>query len=158
MKLFITGIGSGLGKALAEEALKRGYEVYAISRHLPEELKGKVKFVPADLSQIERIYMHISKLLQGVKKLSLVILNAGILGKMKDMKDAKHRKMLYQKMVEYMKNDRAQHTILTLSKFGLMQITRQRTRPLRQPTAFHSFVQPRRMRSGTVGRWRFFAA
>ena len=46
-----------------------------------------------------------------------------------DMRDAKHRKELYQKMVEYMKTDRAQHTILTLSKFGLMQITRQRTRP-----------------------------
>jgi len=46
-----------------------------------------------------------------------------------DMRDANHRKILYQKMVEYMKNDRAQHTILTLSKFGLMQITRQRTRP-----------------------------
>ena len=46
-----------------------------------------------------------------------------------DMRDPQHRKTLYQKMIEYMKNDRAQHTILTLSKFGLMQITRQRTRP-----------------------------
>ena len=31
-------------------------------------------------------------------------------------------------MNEYMKNDRAKHTILPLTKFGLMQITRQRVR------------------------------
>lgn len=98
MKLFITGIGSGLGKALAEEALSRGYEVYAISRHLPEELEGRVKFVSTDLSQIERIYMHLSKLLQGVKRLQLVILNAGILGKIKDM-----RAISLQEMEEVMK-------------------------------------------------------
>jgi len=36
---------------------------------------------------------------------------------------------LYNKMKDFMESDRAQHTILPLSKFGLMQITRQRTRP-----------------------------
>lgn len=36
--------------------------------------------------------------------------------------------MLYQSMKEYMSGDRSQHTILPLSKFGLMQITRQRAR------------------------------
>ncbi len=46
-----------------------------------------------------------------------------------DMRKAPHRQMLFNSMKEYMKNDRAQHTILPLSKFGLMQITRQRARP-----------------------------
>ena len=46
-----------------------------------------------------------------------------------DMKSADHRKVLYQSMVDYMATDRAQHTILPISKFGLMQITRQRVRP-----------------------------
>lgn len=46
-----------------------------------------------------------------------------------DMKKPDHRGMLYRSMKDYMANDRAQHTILPLSKFGLMQITRQRTRP-----------------------------
>jgi ribonuclease G len=32
-------------------------------------------------------------------------------------------------MTELMRNDRAKHNILPLSKFGLMQITRQRVRP-----------------------------
>lgn len=46
-----------------------------------------------------------------------------------DMKRSDNRNLLYNSMKEYMKNDRSQHTILPLSKFGLMQITRQRTRP-----------------------------
>lgn len=46
-----------------------------------------------------------------------------------DMRNADHRKMLLTTMREQMKKDRAQHTILPLSKFGLMQITRQRVKP-----------------------------
>ncbi len=46
-----------------------------------------------------------------------------------DMKNPEHRKTLYQSMRDYMKNDRAQQTVLPLSKFGLMQITRQRVKP-----------------------------
>lgn len=47
-----------------------------------------------------------------------------------DMKNADHRKELLHEMRNFMKKDRAQHTILPLSKFGLMQITRQRTGPV----------------------------
>ena len=46
-----------------------------------------------------------------------------------DMKNIEHKKLLFKRMKEYMKPDRAQHTILPLSRFGLMQITRQRVRP-----------------------------
>jgi len=46
-----------------------------------------------------------------------------------DMDAAEHRQKLYEHMTELMKNDRARHNILPLSKFGLMQITRQRVRP-----------------------------
>jgi ribonuclease G len=46
-----------------------------------------------------------------------------------DMKDAEHKRELYQKMKEYLKEDRSKTTVLPLSKFGLMQITRQRVRP-----------------------------
>jgi ribonuclease G len=46
-----------------------------------------------------------------------------------DMKKADQRKQLLTAMRQAMKKDRAQHTILPLSKFGLMQITRQRVRP-----------------------------
>ena len=46
-----------------------------------------------------------------------------------DMATAEHRQQLYVHMKELMSNDRARHNILPLSKFGLMQITRQRVRP-----------------------------
>ena len=46
-----------------------------------------------------------------------------------DMKNRDHKKELIRVMKQHMKKDRAQHTILPLSKFGLMQITRQRVRP-----------------------------
>lgn len=46
-----------------------------------------------------------------------------------DMNTADHRQKLYDHMREVMANDRARHNILPLSKFGLMQITRQRVRP-----------------------------
>lgn len=46
-----------------------------------------------------------------------------------DMNKAEHRQALYDHMREVMANDRARHNILPLSKFGLMQITRQRVRP-----------------------------
>lgn len=47
-----------------------------------------------------------------------------------DMKLAEDRQALYDHMCENMKRDRAKHNILPLSKFGLMQITRQRVRPV----------------------------
>ena len=46
-----------------------------------------------------------------------------------DMDTAENRQKLYERMCENMKKDRARHNILPLSKFGLMQITRQRVRP-----------------------------
>lgn len=46
-----------------------------------------------------------------------------------DMAKSEHRQELYEHMREVMANDRARHNILPLSKFGLMQITRQRVRP-----------------------------
>ncbi|MBO4444957.1 MAG: Rne/Rng family ribonuclease [Bacteroidaceae bacterium] len=46
-----------------------------------------------------------------------------------DMDTAENRQKLYERMCANMKKDRAKHNILPLSKFGLMQITRQRVRP-----------------------------
>ena len=46
-----------------------------------------------------------------------------------DMDKAENRQKLYERMTENMSHDRAKHNILPLSKFGLMQITRQRVRP-----------------------------
>ena len=47
-----------------------------------------------------------------------------------DMNLAEDRQLLYERMCKDMQKDRARHNILPLSKFGLMQITRQRVRPV----------------------------
>jgi ribonuclease G len=46
-----------------------------------------------------------------------------------DMYKADNRKVLYKKMKEAMKEDRAKHNVLPPSKIGLIQITRERVRP-----------------------------
>ncbi len=46
-----------------------------------------------------------------------------------DMKNLDNRKVIYDLMKEEMSAERAKHTVLPLSKFGIMQITRQRVRP-----------------------------
>jgi ribonuclease G len=46
-----------------------------------------------------------------------------------DMHDRENNKILYDKMKEFMKSDRAKHNMIPPSKFGIIEITRQRVRP-----------------------------
>ena len=63
------------------------------------------------------------------RQLRLRVMGGIIVVDFLDMNLAEDRQMLYERMCENMKKDRARHNILPLSKFGLMQITRQRVRP-----------------------------
>lgn len=65
-----------------------------------------------------------------------------------DMNLAEDRQTLYERMCENMKRDRARHNILPLSKFGLMQITRQRVRPVTEVTVDETC--PTCMGKGTI--------
>ena len=47
-----------------------------------------------------------------------------------DMDSGEHRNELHKYMQSLMESDRAKHNVLPLTKFGLMQITRQRIRPV----------------------------
>lgn len=47
-----------------------------------------------------------------------------------DMKSQKNRMMIYEEMKELLSEDRSTSTVLPLSKFNVMQITRQRVRPV----------------------------
>ena len=49
-----------------------------------------------------------------------------------DMETQEHRNQLFKYMEELLRKDRAKHNVLPLTKFGLMQITRQRIRPVTQ--------------------------
>lgn len=51
-----------------------------------------------------------------------------------DMETNEHRVKLLKHMIDLMGKDRAKHNILPITKFGLMQITRQRVRPTTEIT------------------------
>lgn len=65
-----------------------------------------------------------------------------------DLHKSDNRNALHEKMTQLMATDRAKHTILPLTKFGLMQITRQRVRP--EAIAEMSEVCPTCGGSGTI--------
>ena len=87
--ILITGISSGIGKALCLEYLRRGARVYAIGRSdlEPADVPERPNFIAQDLSQLEAIPAALDKLLCGVPTLDRVILNAGVLGPIRDLRD-----------------------------------------------------------------------
>jgi ribonuclease G len=46
-----------------------------------------------------------------------------------DMHEKENNRVLFEKMKEFMRSDRAKHNIIPPSKFGIIEITRQRVRP-----------------------------
>jgi NAD(P)-dependent dehydrogenase (short-subunit alcohol dehydrogenase family) len=87
--VFITGIHTGLGYALTQAFLKNDAQVFAVSRREPDDLhnKAKLRFRSLDLSNSEEIGDGIRDLLKPVERLDLVVLNAGVLGEIKDLRD-----------------------------------------------------------------------
>ncbi len=87
--VLITGIGSGIGVGLAKACLARGDRVYALSRKLSPEIPATsdLIFQSQDLADLGGIAQSIDGLLQGVERLDLVVLNAGVLGDIRDLKD-----------------------------------------------------------------------
>ena len=87
--ILITGITSGLGKGFAQLYLKKGWRVYGVSRRTPKDLTEhpNLVFTPLDVSQYQAVPETMKSLLSGVEQLNLVILNAGVLGRIKDMSD-----------------------------------------------------------------------
>lgn len=88
-KALITGNSSGLGLGLTEVFLKRGYRVYGCSRRgcpLTDDIND-INDIQCDLSDFDQISARLEQLLQGVNALDLIILNAGILGEIKPMRE-----------------------------------------------------------------------
>lgn len=88
-KVLITGVSSGLGWGLARVYLNQGWEVYGISRRVPEDLlqEEAFQFLQLDLTDYEAVQSFLPELLDDEERLDLVILNAGILGEIKDLKE-----------------------------------------------------------------------
>lgn len=84
--VFITGVHSGLGNALAQQYLDLGYRVYGISRNKPTNIEhDKFIFFSLDLTDFNKVDKSLSHLLKDVNVLDIVYLNAGVLGEIKDL-------------------------------------------------------------------------
>jgi len=84
--VLITGISRGLGRGLADVFISEGYFVYGCSR-TGKAFNDNMRHVACDLSLIADIHNCFESLLADVHTLDVVILNAGILGDIKDMSD-----------------------------------------------------------------------
>jgi benzil reductase ((S)-benzoin forming) len=85
--VFITGVSSGIGHALAREYLDRGCRVFGVSRRRPTDLieREGLTFESLDLNDHAKIEPTLSTLLDGVDRLHTVVLNAGMLGAFGDL-------------------------------------------------------------------------
>lgn len=89
MNVLITGCSSGLGFGLAGHYLNEGHKVFGISRKQNEGLDQKTgfTFLSQDLADFEGLRRRLPDFLKNESSLDLVILNAGMLNEIKDLKD-----------------------------------------------------------------------
>jgi NAD(P)-dependent dehydrogenase (short-subunit alcohol dehydrogenase family) len=87
--VFLTGVSSGIGHGLADEYLQRGWKVFGVSRRKPDALLKREEFCfqALDLADSTAVALKLQSLFEGIEKLDLAILNAGILGRIADMPD-----------------------------------------------------------------------
>lgn len=83
---FITGVSSGIGLGLTRAYLEQGVRVYGLSRRKPQlaESNGFV-FSDADLADLDPLPRALKGLLADAAQLDLVVLNAGVLGRIADL-------------------------------------------------------------------------
>lgn len=84
-RAFITGNSSGLGLGLTEQLLASNWQVYGCSRRGNALQHPALHDIHCDLSQLERIPSALDDLLTDVPALDLVVLNAGILGEIREL-------------------------------------------------------------------------
>lgn len=89
MNILITGTSSGIGYGLAKYYLDKGYTVYGISRRDNNILNEYAKFhyLQLDLTHFNLIETELPRFLTSINTLDLVVLNAGIVSQINDMKD-----------------------------------------------------------------------
>ncbi|MGM5631174.1 Rne/Rng family ribonuclease [Apibacter raozihei] len=90
--------------------------------------------VTANQKTQEDAALHVNKLAAAeiARQLRLRDIGGIIVIDFIDLISSQHKKELYEYLKEVMKDDKAKHKILPPSKFGLIQVTRQRVRPQKQ--------------------------
>ena len=90
---------------------------------------GRVKGDSDSTQESNALHVNMDAATEVARQLRLRDMGGIIVVDFIDMHSAQNRKTLFEKLRVEMKRDRAKHTILPPSKFGLIQITRQRVRP-----------------------------
>ena len=85
--ILITGCSSGLGLALTYYYLKKNFKVFGISRTKPNIDNQNFFHINFDLSQVDKIKENLTDILKETNEFETVFLNAGMLGKIKVLKD-----------------------------------------------------------------------
>jgi NAD(P)-dependent dehydrogenase (short-subunit alcohol dehydrogenase family) len=83
--IFITGNSKGIGYGLTDEPLNRGWSVYGLSRSGCHNLAGDIHDIQCNLANQSVITPALENLFGDLKYLDLVILNAGVLGEIRDL-------------------------------------------------------------------------
>ena len=81
--ILITGCSSGLGLALTNLYLQKGFKVYGISRTKPKIQNDNFIYKEFDLANIEQIKPSLQEFIQNIHDIEIVYLNAGMLGEIK---------------------------------------------------------------------------
>lgn len=84
-KILITGNSSGLGLGFTRVFLAEGWQIYGLSRRGCPIQHSDLHDLHCDLAHPEQIAGCMEQLLNDVGVLDLVILNAGILGEIKEL-------------------------------------------------------------------------
>ncbi|RXK14663.1 short-chain dehydrogenase [Halarcobacter mediterraneus] len=84
--ILITGCSSGLGLALTNLYLEKGFKVYGISRTKPNIENKNFIFKEFDLSKLNEIKLGLKDFIKNdIKSIDTVFLNAGMLGEIKEV-------------------------------------------------------------------------
>ncbi len=89
MNILITGTSSGIGNGLAREFVDRGDKVWGISRRSAGELDRKDNYhhLQVDLTDYNKVHALLPAFLTGRRCFDLVVLNAGVLGEIRWMRE-----------------------------------------------------------------------
>ena len=89
MNILITGTSKGIGSALAAHFLDAGNSVWGISRSFNHKLadKSQFSFLQTDISDLINLKADLRNFISKIETLDLVVLNAGVLSPIADLRD-----------------------------------------------------------------------